>query len=88
MVYFWNFGYTAEVSIYCHYRCVGRVGVNLSFYHRRPSLTELSAASAYVRRRVDESGFLEPNWSHGTKLGRFWDGDLGPLECVPATFVD
>ena len=36
---------------------------------------------------VDESGFLEPNWSHGTKLGRFWDGHLGPLECVPATFV-
>ena len=37
--------------------------------------------------RVDESGFLEPNWSHGTKLGRFWDGDFGPLEWVPATFV-
>ena len=40
-----------------------------------------------IFRGVDESGFLEPNWSHGTKLERFWDGDLGPLERVLATFV-
>ena len=37
--------------------------------------------------RVDESGFLEQNWNIGTKLGQFWDSDLGPLIRVPATFV-
>ena len=25
---------------------------------------------------VDESGFLETNWRHGTKLGQFWDSDF------------